>query len=61
MKNEVVKQDVVFTPQEKMADNLNNEEFTEKMLSEDYFAILINTKSNDEVIFCKNPKGNNFN
>lgn len=29
--------------------------------SEDDFAILINTKTNDEVIFCKNPKGNNFN
>ncbi len=29
--------------------------------SKDDFAILINTKTNDEVIFCKNPKGNNFN
>lgn len=25
------------------------------------FAILINTKTNDEVIFCKSPKGSNFN
>lgn len=29
--------------------------------SKDDFAILINTKTDDEVIFCKNPKGNNFN
>ena len=28
--------------------------------SQEDFAILINTKSNDEVIFCKNPEGNNF-
>lgn len=28
--------------------------------SEDDFAILINTKTNDEVIFYKNPKGNTF-
>lgn len=28
--------------------------------SEDDFAILINTKTNDEVIFYKNPKGENF-
>ena len=37
MKNEVVKQDIVFTPQEKMAENLNEEEFTEDMLSEEYY------------------------
>ncbi len=30
-------------------------------ISKDDFAILINTKTNDEVIFCKNPKGENFN
>ncbi len=29
--------------------------------SKDDFALLINTKTNDEVIFCKNPTGNNFN
>ena len=29
--------------------------------SEDDFAVVVNTKSNDEVIFCKNPKGNTFN
>lgn len=37
MKNEVVKQDVVFTPQEKMAENLNKEEFNEEMISEEYY------------------------
>ena len=29
--------------------------------SKDDFAILINTKTDDEVIFCKSPKGNIFN
>lgn len=29
--------------------------------SEDDFAILINTKTDDEVIFCKNSQGKNFN
>ena len=29
--------------------------------SKDDFAVLINTKTNDEVIFCKNPNGSNFN
>ena len=29
--------------------------------SKDDFAILINTKTDDEVIFCKSPRGNNFN
>jgi len=28
--------------------------------SKDDFALVIDTKSNDEVIFCKNPKGNTF-
>ena len=28
--------------------------------SKDDFAILINTKTDDEVILCKNPKGNTF-
>jgi hypothetical protein len=37
MKNEVVKKDVVFTPQELMAENLNKETFTEAMLSEEYY------------------------
>lgn len=37
MKNKVVKCDVVFTPQEEIADNLNKETFTEEMLSEDHY------------------------
>ena len=37
MKNEVVKQDIVFTPQEEMATNLNKEEFTEDMISDEYY------------------------
>jgi Serpin (serine protease inhibitor). len=37
MKNEVVKRDIVFTPQEEMADNLNKEEFKESMISDDYY------------------------
>lgn len=37
MKNEVVKQDIVFTPQEKMIENLNKETFKEDMISEDYY------------------------
>lgn len=37
MKNEVVKQDVVFNPQEQIAENLNKEEFTADMLSEEYY------------------------
>lgn len=37
MKNEVVKQDVVFTPQLEMVENLNKEDFDESMLSEEYY------------------------
>ena len=37
MKNDVVKKDVIFTPQEKMADNLNKEEFTQDMISDEYY------------------------
>ncbi len=37
MKNEVVGGDVVFDPQEKFAENLNKEEFTESMISEEYY------------------------
>lgn len=37
MKNEIVGQDVVFTPQEEMAENLNKEEFTEDMISSEYY------------------------
>ena len=37
MKNEIVKQDVVFTPQLKMVENLNKEDFNESMLSEESY------------------------
>ena len=37
MKNEVVKKDIVFTPQEEMAKNLNKEEFTSDMISNEYY------------------------
>ena len=37
MKNNIVEKDIVFNPQEKMAENLNKEEFTENMISEDYY------------------------
>lgn len=37
MKNEVVKKEVVFNPQEVMADNLNKEEFTQDMISDEYY------------------------
>lgn len=29
--------------------------------SKDDFAVIVNTKTDDEVIFCKSPKGSNFN
>ena len=37
MKNEVVKKDIIFTPQEEIAENLNKEEFTEEMISDEYY------------------------
>jgi hypothetical protein len=37
LKNEVVKKDIVFTPQLDVVKNLNTEDFTEDMLSEDYY------------------------
>ncbi len=37
MKDEVVKQDIVFTPQLVMAENLNKEDFTEDMISDEYY------------------------
>ncbi len=37
MKNEVVKQDIVFSPQLAMAENLNKEDFTENMISDEYY------------------------
>ena len=37
MKNEVVKQDIVFTPQIEMVENLNKESFNESMISDSYY------------------------
>lgn len=37
MKNELVKQDVVFNPQLEMVENLNKETFTENMISDEYY------------------------
>ena len=37
MKNEVVKQDIVFTPQIEMVKNLNKESFNESMISDSYY------------------------
>ena len=37
MKNDVVKKDIILTPQEEMAENLNREEFTQDMISEEYY------------------------
>ena len=45
MKKEVVKQDIVFSPQLDMVENLNREEFNESMLSEDYYFKIYGLKS----------------
>ena len=45
MKNDVVKNDVIFTPQEEMVDNLNKEEFTQDMLSDEYYFKIYGPKS----------------
>lgn len=37
MKNEVVKKDIIFTPQEEIVTNLNKEDFKESMISDDYY------------------------
>lgn len=37
MKNTIVKQDIKFSPQVKMAKNLNKESFKENMISSDYY------------------------
>ncbi len=37
LKNEVVKQDIVFSPQLAMAENLNKEDFIENMISDEYY------------------------
>lgn len=45
MKNDIVKKDVIFTPQEEMAENLNREEFTQDMLSDEYYFKIYGLKS----------------
>lgn len=45
MKNEVVKKDIVFTPQLEMADNLNKEDFTQDMISDEYYFKIYGLKS----------------
>lgn len=45
MKNEIVKKDVIFTPQLDMVENLNKEDFNESMLSEDYYYKIYGLKS----------------
>lgn len=47
MKNEVVKQDVIFTPQLKIVENLNIEDFDESMLSEEYYYKIYGLKTLD--------------
>ncbi|MCL2860047.1 MAG: hypothetical protein FWF46_05740 [Oscillospiraceae bacterium] len=37
LKNESIKQDIIFTPQEQMATNLNKEEFKSSMISDDSY------------------------
>ncbi len=37
LKNELVKKDIVFTPQPDMVNNLNKEDFNETMLSDEYY------------------------
>lgn len=45
MKNDVVKKDIIFTPQEEMADNLNKEDFTQDMISDEYYFKIYGLKS----------------
>lgn len=45
MKNEVVKQDIVFNPQIDIVDKLNKEEFTENMISDNYYFKIYGLKS----------------
>ena len=47
MKNEVVKQDIVFNPQITMANNLNKEDFNENMLSKDSYYKIYEIKSKE--------------
>lgn len=43
LKNDIAKQDIVFTPQSKIADNLNKETFTAKDISDKYYYKKIGT------------------
>ena len=45
LKNEVVKQDIVFSPQLAMAENLNKEDFTENMISDEYYFKIYGVKT----------------
>lgn len=45
MKNEIVKKDIIFNPQLDMVKNLNEEDFNETMLSEDYYYKIYGLKS----------------
>ena len=45
MKNDVVKNDIIFTPQEEMANNLNKKEFTQDMISDEYYFKIYGLKS----------------
>ena len=47
MKNEVVKKDIVFDPQLKIVENLNKEDFNEKMISDEYYFKIYGLKSID--------------
>ena len=47
LKNDLAKQDIVFTPQLKVVENLNKETFREEDLSEQYFYKKIGTPSID--------------
>ena len=58
MENEVVKQDIIFTPQLKIVENLNKEDFNESMLSEEYYykiyglkTLELKNKIENEILF----------
>ncbi len=50
-----------FGIDKKTKDSVGNQITVLYYNSKDDFAVLVNTKTNDEVIFCKNPKGSTFN
>ena len=47
MKNEVVKNDIVFSPQEEMATNLNQGKFDKSMISDDYYYKIYDYKTKE--------------